>query len=85
MRDRMTDEQIVEVVQARIAGKRIQWRRRNMDRWLPFPKQCDWDFALFEYRVAPPKTIYVNENGVAVPREPKTMYVRCPAMLWRKS
>jgi hypothetical protein len=68
---RMTDEQIVEVVQARIAGKRIQFRYlNNADHtWFTWPKQDDWDFALFEYRVAPPKAIYVNENGVAVPRE----------------
>jgi hypothetical protein len=64
MRDRMTDEQIVEVVQARLAGKRIQWRYLDEDHWFPLPKQYEWNFFTCEFRVEP-KTIYVNEyaNG----------------------
>lgn len=48
----MTNKQIIEVVQAAEAGKRIEYRWKNCSTWAPFNDGWDWDFSRLEYRVA---------------------------------
>ena len=57
----MTVDQMIEVLTAYKAGKKIQmhWRGKWDDCG---PHEPDWDFQQFNYRVKPePKVIWVNE------------------------
>jgi hypothetical protein len=50
----MTDDQILEVVSARKAGKRIQERHLDQEDWYNMRvPQGMWNLSLYEYRVAP--------------------------------
>lgn len=68
----MTDQEIIDVVAARKAGKQIQYKNKGgTSEW---SNCCDndpvWDFSSTDYRVKPePKTIWVvtfNDGSQAV-------------------
>lgn len=67
----MTDQEIIEVVQAHAAGKTIQYRnKRCSKRWDDCANNDpSWDFMLTDYRVKPePCTIWVvtyNDGSMA--------------------
>lgn len=59
----MTDEEIVIVVQGKIDGETIQYRRNGQE---TFDYCIDpiWDFHNIEYRIKPkPREYYVNLNS----------------------
>lgn len=51
----MTDTEIVQVVEARRDGSRIQFRRRYHENgpWEDTDSKPQWDFIRFDYRVKP--------------------------------
>jgi hypothetical protein len=59
----MTDDQILEVVAARKAGKQIQERHLDQEDWhnMRVPHGM-WHFSMYEYRVAPEPREYAILN-----------------------
>jgi len=59
MENKLTDDEIISVVQAHKEGKKIEWRhydrKGNPTAWYaPIEgRYPNWDFAFYEYRVAP--------------------------------
>ena len=52
----MSDDEILEIVQAHIQGKKIEYREiylREHGRWIPADTPDLWDFRNRRYRVAP--------------------------------
>ncbi len=49
----MTDDEIIAVVQAHKEGKPIQSRHMNDPYWMNNPTEFQWNFGVYEYRVAP--------------------------------
>lgn len=50
----MTDKEIVNVVQAHIEGKQIQYYNENLNEWFDCADNIPcWDFGSFDYRVKP--------------------------------
>jgi hypothetical protein len=54
----MTNDEIIEVIRAYQAGKKIQWREDCTDEWKDLRQTTTagwfgWDFRRIEYRVAP--------------------------------
>lgn len=63
----MTNQQILEVVSAAEAGKRIEWRHKEQrgQAWNPADNPV-WDFCHNEYRVAPePREWWIDEANHA--------------------
>jgi hypothetical protein len=62
----MTIDEMIAVLQAAKAGKKIQERSRTcqfLPPWADSPTPS-WNFPLFDYRVkSEPRTIWVNEYG----------------------
>lgn len=50
--DFMTNDEIIEVVMAHKAGKKIQESLIHMEAWFPVSDPC-WNFPKYKYRVAP--------------------------------
>ena len=56
----MTNQEIIAVVQAAEAGKRIQWKQQLGSKWFDTDEPT-WDFSERDYRVAPePLECWVN-------------------------
>jgi hypothetical protein len=63
----MTDDEILEVVQAHKEGKKIQIRWKDTDvSWIAMSHDPNWDFVNVDYRVAPE------------PRKPREWYAEIP-------
>jgi hypothetical protein len=68
----MTDTEIIEVVSAHAAGKKIEYSWGHCVNWFEKPKPQHWDFSRYTYRVAPesylisgycfPKDIFVGDT-----------------------
>ena len=48
----MSDDQILEVVQAHKEGRKLEWRHKGEDRWWTCSPRFGWRFDVVEYRVA---------------------------------
>ncbi len=55
MQTRLTDDQIISVVQAHKEGRLIQFRNEDFPDWQDCSVKPGWNFAQIEYRIAPPK------------------------------